>query len=220
VAGASGSTDQGQPIALRGGSAIADEYRVNGKIRARSIRVVDEGGNQLGILELGTALGIAEERGLDLVEVAPNATPPVCRLMNFGKFKYEQKKKNQEAKKKQQAVTIKEIKLRPQTDKHDLETKIRAIRRFLGEGDKVKLNVFFRGREMAHPELGEKMLVRVAESVRDIGVVETPAGMDQRRMVMVLAPAGSAGATPRPAAPAPAPTTKAAPSKTPSATTA
>ncbi|RMF17274.1 MAG: translation initiation factor IF-3, partial [Candidatus Dadabacteria bacterium] len=153
---------------------MADQYRVNGQIRARSVRVVDDEGGQLGIMDIAKAMEAAQEKGLDLVEVAPNATPPVCRLMDFGKFKYQQKKKSQEARKKQQTITVKEVKLRPQTDKHDLETKVRHIRRFLAEGDKVKLNVFFRGREIAHPELGEKILQKVIESVQDIAKVESP----------------------------------------------
>ncbi len=142
----------------------------------------------MGILDLDKALEEARERGLDLVEVAPNATPPVCRLMDFGKFKYMQKKKSQEAKKKQQTITVKEVKLRPQTDDHDLATKIRHIRRFIGEGDKVKLNVFFRGREIAHPELGEEILRRVVDEVGDVARIESQPQMENRRMIMVLAP--------------------------------
>lgn len=134
------------------------------------------------------AIEMASERGADLVEVAPNATPPVCRIMDYGKFKYEQKKKNQEAKKKQQTVSVKEIKLRPQTDKHDIDTKVRHVKRFLGDGDKVKFNVFFRGRERAHPELGESVLQRVFEQVSDLARIEAPPQMDGRRMIMVIAP--------------------------------
>lgn len=154
------------------------------------------------------AIELAEERGMDLVEVAPNATPPVCRLLDFGKFKYQQQKKTKEAKKKQQTITVKEIKLRPQTNKHDLDTKIRHIRRFIDDGDKVKLNVFFRGREIAHPELGEAMLKKVTEAVKDVAKVEFSPAMEGRRMIMVIGPSHGEAAT--------APT----PSKVPVATSA
>lgn len=195
---------------------IAEQtFRVNGQIRARSIRVVDDEGGQVGILDLPRAIEMARERGLDLVEVSPNATPPVCRIMDFGKFKYEQKKKSQEARKKQVVTTIKEIKVRPQTDKHDLEVKIRAVRRFLEEGDKVKFNVFFRGREYAHPELGEKVLRAILEAVKEMAKLEVPPQMDGRRMIMVIAPEIVAKPKPKPkpapvaeAAPAPAPEKK------------
>jgi len=152
------------------------------------VRVVDDEGEQLGILDLERAIQAAKDRGLDLVEVAPNATPPVCRLMDFGKYKYLQKKKSQEAKKKQQTITVKEVKLRPQTDQHDLETKIRHIKRFINEGDKVRLNVFFRGREMAHPELGEKLLDRVFDALKEEAKIEAPPQMEGRRMIAVIVP--------------------------------
>jgi translation initiation factor IF-3 len=188
---------------------IAEQtFRVNGQIRARSIRVVDDEGGQVGILDLPKAIEMARERGLDLVEVSPNATPPVCRIMDFGKFKYEQKKKSQEARKKQVVTTIKEIKVRPQTDKHDLEVKVRAVRRFLEEGDKVKFNVFFRGREYAHPELGEKVLRSILEAVKEQAKLEVPPQMDGRRMIMVIAP--ELTAKPKPAAAKAAPAADAA----------
>lgn len=193
---------------------IAEQtFRVNGQIRARSIRVVDDEGGQVGILDLPKAIEMARERGLDLVEVSPNATPPVCRIMDFGKFKYEQKKKSQEARKKQVVTTIKEIKVRPQTDKHDLEVKVRAVRRFLEDGDKVKFNVFFRGREYAHPELGEKVLRTILEAVKDQAKLEVPPQMDGRRMIMVIAPELTAKPKPAPTAAkaAPAATKAAAP---------
>ncbi|XP_060084883.1 translation initiation factor IF-3-like [Ylistrum balloti] len=172
---------------------MAYQLRVNSQIRARSVRVVDDGGGQLGILDLSKALEAADNRGLDLVEVAPNATPPVCRIMDFGKYKYLQKKKSQEAKKKQQTITVKEIKLRPQTNLHDLKTKTRHIRRFIENGDKVKVNVFFRGREMAHPELGEDILQRVSDEVQDIARAEARPAMEGRRMIMTLAPSTGEG---------------------------
>lgn len=164
---------------------------------------MDDEGNQIGILDIAKAIEMSQERGLDLVEVAPNATPPVCRMLDFGKFKYMQKKKSQEAKKKQQTITLKEVKLRPQTDKHDLETKIRKIREFLGQGDKVKMNVFFRGREYAHPELGANMLKRVAEALKDVGRVEVEPQMDGRRMVMVIVPQGGGDKSAKAKAPKP-----------------
>lgn len=142
------------------------------------------------------ALNLARERGLDLVEVSPLATPPVCRLMDYGKFRYLQKKKQQEAKKRQQVIEIKEIKLRPLIDKHDLMIKLKSIREFLEEGNKVKINVFFRGREIAHPELAEELLKRVVEMISDQARVESPPALDGRRMVMVLAPSsGKKGET-------------------------
>lgn len=150
---------------------------------------MDDAGGQLGIMDIKRALELAEERGLDLVEVSPNATPPVCRLMDYGKFKYQQQKKSKEAKKNQQTITVKEIKLRPQTNQHDLDTKIRHIRRFIGDGDKVKLNVFFRGREIAHPELAEVILKRVVDTIKDIAKIESHPQMEGRRMIMIVAPA-------------------------------
>lgn len=150
---------------------------------------MDDAGGQLGIMDTKRAVELAEERGLDLVEVSPNATPPVCRLMDYGKFKYQQQKKSKEAKKNQQTITVKEIKLRPQTNQHDLDTKIRHIRRFIGDGDKVKLNVFFRGREIAHPELAEVILKRVVETIKDIAKIESHPAMEGRRMIMIVAPA-------------------------------
>jgi len=134
------------------------------------------------------ALALAQARGLDLVEVSPLATPPVCRLMDYGKFRYLQKKKQQEAKKRQQVIEVKEIKLRPLIDRHDLENKLRSVRQFLAEGNKVKFNVFFRGREIAHPEIAEELLRRVIENLGDRIKVESPPTLDGRRMVMVIAP--------------------------------
>lgn len=189
----------GETSGLRRSPIAEQQYRVNGQIRARSIRVVDDEGGQIGILDLPRALDLARERGLDLVEVSPNATPPVCRIMDFGKFKYEQKKKSQEAKRKQQVTTVKEIKVRPQTDKHDLATKVRHVRRFIGEGDKVKFNVFFRGREYAHPELGEAVLRRILDEVKDIARLEAAPQMDGRRMIMVIGPDPTAAKETRPA---------------------
>jgi len=156
----------------------------------------------LGVLPLDEALALAEKKELDLVEVNPKASPPVCKIMNFGRFKYEEKKKARDQKKKQTVVEIKEIKLRPKTDDHDLDWKIRDIRRFLEEGNKVKLAVRFRGREMAHPERAHEILDRVIKSVEGIAVVEMSSRMEGRAMTLLLAP--KPGIRPAPKEPAPA----------------
>lgn len=142
----------------------------------------------MGIISLREAQQIAEDRGLDLVEVAPNAVPPVCRLMDYGKFRYEQSKKEREARKHQRQVELKEVRLRPKTDDHDLEVKSNQARRFLQSGDKVKFTVRFRGREMAHPDIGRDMLEQIAETLRDLAIVEQKPAMDGRAFSLVLAP--------------------------------
>ncbi len=142
--------------------------RVNDEIKATQLRVIDDKGAQLGIMSKWDALKEAELRGLDLVEVAPNATPPVCRIMDYGKYRYEQKRRAREAKKKQHVIVVKEIKLRPKTDKHDFEYKLKHIREFLTEGDKVKVSVVFRGREYEHPEFAYEMLKNIIESTKDL----------------------------------------------------
>lgn len=162
---------------------------VNESIRAREVRVIDEEGQQLGVLGLAEALAAAEQRGVDLVEVSPDAVPPVCRLMDFGKYKYQAAKRAAEAKKKQVRVEIKEVKMRPKTDQHDFEVKMKSARRFLEEGNKVKLTIMFRGRENTHPERGEMMLTRAVESLKDIGQVEATPVRAGRTMTMVVAPA-------------------------------
>ncbi len=160
-------------------------------------------GQQLGVLDTSEALRIAEEGGLDLVEVSPKAMPPVCKIMDYGKFKYEDSKKRKEAKKHQSTVTYKEIKFRPKTDEHDLDFKVKHIRRFLQEGNKARLVVIFRGREIVHPETGQAMLKKVVELTQDIAVVEQPPMMEGRRMLMIISPRG--GVISRPAGPAAAP---------------
>jgi translation initiation factor IF-3 len=145
-------------------------------------------GEQLGVMPLPDALAIAAEQSLDLVEVAPNADPPVCRVMDFGKFKYEQDQRRKESRKKATNIVIKEMKFRPKIDPHDYETKMRHVERFLEEGSKVKLTIMFRGREMAHPELGHRILQRVAEQVGEIAIVESAPRQDGRNMTMVLNP--------------------------------
>ena len=157
-------------------------------IRRSEVRVINPEGQQLGIYPIHQALAIAAELGLDLVEINPKADPPVCRIMDFGKFKYEQKKQANLAKKRQKVIEIKEVKMRPKTDDHDFEFKVRHVRRFLEEGNKAKITIRFRGREMAHPETAARVLDRVLEEVRDIAEVEQPYRMEGRTMTMVLAP--------------------------------
>jgi translation initiation factor IF-3 len=150
--------------------------------------VIASDGAQLGIMPIEEALANAENDGLDLVEVAPNARPPVVRIMDYGKYKYEEARKAREAKKKQTHITIKEVKFRPSIEPHDFDFKIRHARRFLEEGNKVKVTMMFRGRQIAHPELGREVLVRVAETLEDLGKVEQVPAMEGRTMTMVVAP--------------------------------
>ncbi len=157
-------------------------------IRAREVRVIDEDGAQLGIMPTDEALRLAAERSLDLVEVAPDAKPPVCRVMDYGKYKYQQSKRLQQAKKKQKIISVKEIKLRPKTEEHDYQFKTQHIRRFLQDGHKAKVTVMFRGREMAHVELGRRMLDRIAADMEDLAVVEQIPKQEGRNMTMVLGP--------------------------------
>ncbi len=157
-------------------------------IRVPQVRVIDAEGNQLGVMATRDALAAAENVGLDLVEVAPTANPPVCRIMDYGKFKYQSSKKAKEAKKKQSVISIKEMKLRGKTGEHDFQFKLRNIKRFLNEGDKVKVTIIFRGREITHTELGMGMLKRVAEELRDTAVIESAPRLEGRNMSMILAP--------------------------------
>jgi translation initiation factor IF-3 len=164
------------------------QARRNRQIRAREVRVVDENGEQVGVLQTNEALDLAQERGLDLVEVAPNANPPVCRIMDYGKYRYQQQKKQQEARKKQTTVQIKEIKVRPKTDEHDFNTKVKHVRRFLESGDRCKVTVFFRGREIVHKDRGQDILQRVYEAVEDIAKMEQEPKSEGRTMNILLAP--------------------------------
>jgi translation initiation factor IF-3 len=164
------------------------QARRNRQIRAREVRVVDENGEQVGVLQTNEALDLAQERGLDLVEVAPNANPPVCRIMDYGKYRYQQQKKQQEARKKQTTVQIKEIKVRPKTDEHDFNTKVKHVRRFLESGDRCKVTVFFRGREIVHKDRGQDILQRVYEAVEDIAKMEQEPRSEGRTMNILLAP--------------------------------
>ncbi len=178
------------------GQPINKELRVNEQIlrynrdlpRVRDVRVIDENGEQLGIMDVRRALEVARERSLDLIEVAPQAVPPVCRIMDYGKFKYDQSKHDRTAHKKQRGGDLKVVLLRPQTDEHDLEFKVRNAVKFLKEGDKVRMTVRFRSREITHPEFAVELLQKVAEMVKDVAVVEKGAAMEGRTMTMTLAP--------------------------------
>jgi translation initiation factor IF-3 len=152
------------------------------------VRLIDDQGTQVGIITIRDALQLAEERGLDLVEVAPTAVPPVCRLMDYGKFRYEQSKKEREARKNQKQAKTKQVRLEPKTDKHDIVVKAKQARRFLNEGDKVKFNVRFRGREIFHPEIGREMLEQIAEELQDLSTIEQKPLMEGRQLSLVLAP--------------------------------
>ncbi|MDR2925657.1 MAG: translation initiation factor IF-3 [Azoarcus sp.] len=164
------------------------KQRVNDEISALEVRLVGEDGEPLGIMSLRAALEAADEAGLDLVEIAPMAQPPVCKVMDFGKFRYQEQKKAHEARLKQKQVQVKEIKLRPGTDENDYQIKLRNLRRFLEEGDKCKVTLRFRGREMAHQDLGMRQLERIKADLDDIGQVEQMPKMEGRLMVMVVAP--------------------------------
>ena len=162
--------------------------RINEEIHIREVRVTSAEGEQLGIMLTRDALRMAEEQHLDLVEVAPNAKPPVCRIMDFGKFRYEQQKREKEAKKKQKTISIKEVKLRPNIDEHDFNVKLKNALRFVEEGNKVKVTIMFRGRELSHPELGRAVLDRVAERMTDLVTIERGAKLEGKNMTMILSP--------------------------------
>ena len=162
--------------------------RLNHRIRVPEIRVIDAEGNQLGIMETRQALSLAREAGLDLVEVAPTAQPPVCRILDYGKFKYDEAKKQKEAKKKAHTVDIKGIRMRYGTETHDLEYRIKDAKRFLEEGNKVQVTLIFRGREMSHPEIGRGQLEKLTQALSDVSVVERPPVMEGRRMTLLLTP--------------------------------
>ncbi|MEX0825145.1 MAG: translation initiation factor IF-3 [Acidimicrobiia bacterium] len=175
-------------VGRRGGDQITQELRVNDKIRAKEVRVVAPDGSQIGVRKIEEARWLASQLGLDLVEVAPDAKPPVCRMMDYGKYKYEQSVRQREARKKQTRTVVKEVKFRPKIDTHDYEVKKRRVIEFLDEGDKVKITMMFRGREVTHPELGERILKRLAADVVGIGGVETGPKLEGRNMTMQLTP--------------------------------
>ncbi|MBA3309398.1 MAG: translation initiation factor IF-3 [Nocardioidaceae bacterium] len=170
------------------GGPISTELRVNDRIRVAEVRLVGPGGEQVGIVRIDDALRLAQESDLDLVEVAPTARPPVCKLMDYGKFKYENAQKARETRRNQTNTVIKEMKLRPKIDAHDYETKKGHVVRFLNQGDKVKITIMFRGREQHRPELGFRLLQRLAGDVEELGFVESTPKQDGRNMVMVLGP--------------------------------
>jgi len=165
-----------------------DGPRVNEEINVMRVRLVDERGQMVGIVGRNEALDMAADAGLDLVEVAPNADPPVCKILDYGKFKYEEQKKKNEARKKQKIIEVKEIKLRPSIDDHDYQVKMRSMNKFIEEGDKVKVTMRFRGRELAHQELGMNVLMRVRDDLEEIAKVEQMPRMEGRQMTMVVSP--------------------------------
>lgn len=168
--------------------AATNETRINEQIRAREVRVIDENGNQLGIKSISDALRIAREAELDLVEVAAQADPPVCRIMDYGKYRFDEAQRAKESRRKSSSSTIKEMKYRPKIGSGDFDTKTRQVLKFLAEGHKVKVTIMFRGREMSHPELGKQILDRIAEQVIPTGKIESAAKLDGRNMIMVIAP--------------------------------
>jgi translation initiation factor IF-3 len=218
---------------------VTDNYRVGRRIRVPEVRVIGADGAQIGVIPTHEALRLADELGLELVEVNPRAAPPVCKIMDFGKFKYETSKKEKASRRHQSTIVLKEIKLRPKTDEHDFDFKVKHIRRFLAEGNKCKLVIVFRGREIVHPETGHAMLDQVVKAVNDVAMVEQRPMMEGRRMVMTIGPRGgvirpplvvgpgpgrpaepaAAGPAPQAAggsgAPAPAPAAVAAPAPVP-----
>ncbi|HJD43943.1 MAG TPA: translation initiation factor IF-3 [Candidatus Paenalcaligenes intestinipullorum] len=168
--------------------ATEKKHRINGEIRVPEVRLIGVEGEQLGIVKVSEALNLAEENEIDLVEIAPQASPPVCRLMDYGKFRYQEQKRQQEARAKQKTIQLKEVKFRPNTDEGDYNVKLRNVRRFIEDGDKVKVSLRFRGREMAHQELGMRVLERVRDDVEEICQVEAMPKLEGRQMIMVLAP--------------------------------
>jgi translation initiation factor IF-3 len=166
---------------------ISKNIRLNDKIRVRDVRLIDSEGQQLGIVLIEEALRLAREAGLDLVEIAPNEKPPVCRIMDYGKFQFEQRKKQHAAKKKQKQIQIKEIKMRPTTEEADYQVKLRSLLRFLEEGDKVKVTIRFRGREVMHNDLGFELLKRIEKDIAELGIVEQHPRLEGRQMGMLIA---------------------------------
>jgi translation initiation factor IF-3 len=171
-----------------GNRSRGNRININRNIRAKEVRVIDPDGNQIGVIPTYKAIAVANDFGLDLVEISPNAAPPVCKIMDYGRYKYETTKKKQEAKKKQTTFQLKEIKIRPKTCEHDLNTKINHIAKFLDRKDKVKVTVIFRGREITLTNLGRKLLEKIVQETEEIAIVEQPPKFEGRTMVMVLAP--------------------------------
>jgi translation initiation factor IF-3 len=179
--------------------------RINDRIRVREVRVIDETGQQLGIMAPAQAVTIARQRGLDLVEVSPTAVPPVCRITDYGKYQYTEQKRARQARKHQKTILVKEIKFRPKVDEHDYDFKKKHIERFIEDGDKVKAVIFFRGREIAHPEIGRRILERLIQEVSEVAVAENMPRMEGNSMHVILGPRPGAGAPKKPAPAAPPP---------------
>jgi translation initiation factor IF-3 len=175
-----------------------DRIRTNERIRVREVRVIDETGTQLGIMPPPQAVAIARQKGLDLVEVSPTAVPPVCRIMDFGKYQYQEQKRSREAKKHQRVIEVKEIKFRPKVDEHDYDFKKKHIERFLLDGDKVKATIFFRGRELAHPEIGRRILERLIADLGDLAIAEASPRQEGNQMHVILSARASRKNVPKP----------------------
>jgi len=181
-----------KPFPSRGGPSFnredKDDVRLNERIRVPQVRLIDENGGQVGIVPTSQALQMARDNGLDLMEVAAGASPPVCKICDYGKFKYEKKKKEAQARKNQVIVKVKEIQLRPQTDDHDLDYKIKNCRGFIDEGDKAKITILFRGREIAHSEAGYQMANHVIDALKDVAIVEAPPKLEGKKLIFIMAP--------------------------------
>ena len=176
---------------MKGVFDIKQELRINDEIVAKEIKLIDDEGAQLGVMSVADALTIAEEKGLDLVEVAPNANPTVCKIMNYGKYKYEQARKEKEARKKQKVVEVKEIRLSPTIDTHDFEFKAKNARKFLEDGDKVKATIKFKGRELNNTSFGANVLNKFAESLEDVGTADKEPKLEGRNMMLIISPKNS-----------------------------
>ncbi len=172
----------------RGGGDKKDDVRLNERIRVAQVRLIDDLGNQVGVVPTAEALRMAKDKGLDLMEVASGASPPVCKIVDYGKFKYEKKKKEAQARKNQVIVKVKEIQLRPTTDEHDLAYKIRNARDFLLEGDKAKIVITFRGREITHTQPGFKMMASIVDQLKDVGIIDSPAKLEGKKLMLILSP--------------------------------
>ena len=184
---------------LARGKVISTEARINDRIRAQQVRLINFDGEQVGVVEIDAALRMADEIGLDLVEIAPDAQPPVCKIMDFGKYKYEIAQKAREARANQTHIVVKEMRLRPKIEPHDYETKKSHIDRFLKGGDKVKVTIQFRGREQAKPEIGYRLLMKLAEELKEVSIVEFAPKQEGRNMSLVLGPTVKKGAIAKPA---------------------
>jgi translation initiation factor IF-3 len=167
-------------------ASVSNEPRVNEKIRIREVRLIDHTGRQVGVVPTDRAMGMAREAGLDLVEVSPDSRPPVAKIMDYGKYKYERKKQQQESRKKSHTVQVKEVRLRPKTDKHDFDVKLGRARQFLMDGDKVQINMMFRGRELAHLEVGRQVVDRFAQALDDLAKMERPPIFEGKRMTCLM----------------------------------